>query len=272
MEHTITNIAAKIPMDIDFTGMMKFILILAGGVLLLAVLGYLLFGKRSWINHAFSSAMGILFIYAVTVIIYSFNPAGLSRFLSPLPFVSFRTDSLYIFSFQGTAFSVICGELVSMMVLAFLVNLLDTLMPQGDGVFSWYFCRFLTVIMAMVLHYVVCWLFETYLPNVLVTYAPMILLGVLVAALLLGLFKILLGLVLTISNPILGAIYTFFFSSLIGKQLTKSIFTTGVLCGVVFLLSRLGYSVICISAAALGAYIPLIVVLLIMWYLIGHVF
>lgn len=272
MEQTITNIAARIPMDINFNAMMKFIMIFGAGMLLLGILGYLLFGRRSWMNHAFSSAMGILFIYVVTIIVYSFNPAGLSKFLTPLPFVSFGTDRLFVFSLANIQFPVICSQLLSMIILAFLVNLLDSFMPKGEGVFTWYFCRLLTVLMAMVLHYVVSWAFQTYLPNVLVAYAPVILLGILAAALFLGLLKVVLGLVLTITNPILGAIYTFFFSSLIGKQLTKSIFTTATLCGVVFLLNHFGYSVIFISAAALVAYIPLIIVLLILWYLIGHVF
>ena len=159
-----------------------------------------------------------------------------------------------------------------MIILAFLVNLLDTLMPNGEGVLTWYFCRFLTVIMAMVLHFVVCWLFASYMPNVLAVYAPIILLGILAATLLLGLFKVILGLVLTVTNPIIGAIYTFFFSSLIGKQLTKSILTTGLLCGIVYLLNYFGYSVILISTAVLTAYIPIIVILLIRWYLIRNVF
>ena len=272
MEHTIANIASQLPIDLQITDALRFALILAAGVLLLGVLGYLVFGRRSLVNHAFSSAMGILFIYIVTIAVFSYNPAGLTKFLSPLPFVSFTSDRMILVSFAELAFPELCTQLLSMIILAFLVNLLDTLMPNGEGVLTWYFCRFLTVIMAMVLHFVVCWLFASYMPNVLAVYAPIILLGILAATLLLGLFKVILGLVLTVTNPIIGAIYTFFFSSLIGKQLTKSILTTGLLCGIVYLLNYFGYSVILISTAVLTAYIPIIVILLILWYLIRNVF
>ena len=43
-----------------------------------------------------------------------------------------------------------------------------------------------------------------------------------------------------------------------------------ILCCIVYLLGYFGYTVICISASALAAYIPLLIVLLLLWYLIGH--
>ena len=57
---------------------------------------------------------------------------------------------------------------------------------------------------------------------------------------------------------------------LVGKQLSKAVFTSTILCAVVYLLGYVGYTVICITAAALLAYIPLVIVLLILWYLIGR--
>ena len=45
--------------------------------------------------------------------------------------------------------------------------------------------------------------------------------------------------------------------------------TSGIICGVVFLLGYFGCTVICVSAAALSAYIPLAIVLLLLWFLIG---
>ena len=65
-------------------------------------------------------------------------------------------------------------------------------------------------------------------------------------------------------------LYTFFFSSVIGKQLSKAVFTTAIISAVVLLLGEFGYTVICVSSAALAGYIPLAVVLLLLWFLIGH--
>jgi len=267
----LSDLTDYLPAELDFIEAIKFTFIFACISLLMGFIGRFIFGKRSSLNHAVSAAMGILFIYVVTVIIYTFNPVDLSRFLSPLPFVSFSGEYMILFPFAKAEVSAICCQIVSMIMLAFLVNLLDTFIPKGKKIISWYLYRFLTVLLSMAAHFLVTWLATAFLPDVLVRYATIILLGILLTLILLGLLKGVLGLVLTALNPIVGALYTFFFSHLIGKQLTKAVFSTVLLCVVFFLLDKLGYTVICIASGALVAYIPLIIVLLVLWYLLGHV-
>lgn len=270
MNSLISNVMQYIPAEVDLVSAVKFIAVVAAGFLLLGFLGRVAMGKRSDLNHAVSSAVGILFIYGLTVVIYSFGVTLLEQFLSPLPFVSISGDYLTLLDFKGAELPDICYHVLSMIILAFLINLLDTWIPKGEKVFVWYLLRFATVVLAMVLHAIVSWALATYLPDVLVTYAPMILLGVLALMLLLGILKVVLGLVLTVVNPILGAIYAFFFSSMIGKQLSKAVLTTLILSVLVFVLNELGYTVIYIASAVLTTYIPLVIVLLILWYLVGH--
>ena len=271
MQATLSDLAAFLPAEVNLFSMLKFILFFAAATVLIGLVGRFALGKRSGLNHAVSSAMGILFIYAVTIVIYTFNPYELSRFLSPLPFVTFSGNSLHLFPLSGAQLPQLCTQVLSMVILAFLVNLLDTLLPKGKKIVSWYLLRFLTVVLAIGAHYLVTWAFNAFLPGILATYAPMILLGILAAMLLLSVVNLILSVALTITNPIIGAIYTFFFSNIVGKQLSKAVLTTTILCGVVWLLEHFGYTVICITASALGAYVPLIVVLLILWYLVGHV-
>ena len=270
MDTPLLFISSILPVDMGVNSIVKFILIFCAGALLLGILGRVTLGQRSDLNHAVSSAMGILFIYVLTIIIYSFDPANLSRFLSPLPFVTFSGDELSLFSFSSAEFPVICSELLSMLILAFLVNLLDKWIPKGKNILSWYLLRFLTVVLAMALHYLVTYLFNTFLPGVLVTYAPIILLGNLVVMLFVGVLKVILGVVLATINPIIGAIYTFFFATMLGKQISKATLTTILLTCTVLLLKHLGYAVISIASSALVAYIPLIIILLALWYVIGH--
>ncbi len=265
------KLAAYIPAEVNLSSMARFLLIFVIGSLVLGLLGRVLLGKRSSLNHAVSSAMGILFLYTAAIAIYTFNPYNLSRFLAPMPLVSFSGETLTVFSFENAELPAICQQVLSTLILAFLVNLLDVLLPKGKSVIGWFFFRFLTVVLAFPAHFLVSWAFNSFLPGVLASYAPIILLGVLAATLLLGLLKVVLGLVLTVTNPILGAIYTFFFSNFIGKALSKSVCTTLLLCGVAVLLERMGYAVVCISSAALGAYVPLLLALLLLWYLLGHV-
>ena len=258
-------------LGLDFWVLAKTGLILLLGTFLISVFGRFVFGKRSVLNNAVSSAIGILFIYAVTVVLKSMG-AQFESMIAPLPFVSISNDLMYIFSFQGADYTVICTELLSMVILAFLVNLADGWLPKGKNIFSWIFFRCLTVVVAFIMHLVVTFLFTTYLPEGIVTYAPAILLGLLVIMLLTGALKIIVGALLTTVNPIIGGLYTFFFATVIGKQVTKAVLTTAILSGLVYLLNYLGCVVISVTSAALMAYIPFIIVLIAIWYIVYHIF
>lgn len=267
----IRHASAYFPRSLDFISVAKFMLYFIASSLILGVLGRVVLGKRSSLNHSLSSVMGILFVYAATVIIYTFNPWNLEILLSPLPFVTFSEEYLIVLPVTDARFPVLCTELLSLVILAFLVNLLDTYLPKGNNIISWYLMRFITIALCMMLHLLVCWAFETYLPKFLVQYAPMILLGILLFMLLSGVLNLILGLVIATVNPFMGAMYTFFFSSVIGKQISKAVFTTAIVTGVFFLLDWFGYTVVPIAAASLLTYIPLGLILLALWYLIGHI-
>lgn len=266
----VKHASSYMPAEIDLVTAAQFMLYFAVASLILGVLSRVVLGKRSSLNHSLSSAMGILLIYALTIVVYTFKPWNLEALLSPLPFVTFAGDYLIVFPIADAQFPALCTEILSLVILAFLVNLLDTFMPKGEHVISWYLLRLLSVILSMVLHVIVRWAFNTYLPDVLVTYAPTILLVLLAFMMLSGILNLILGLVISVANPFLGAMYTFFFSNIVGKQLSKAVFSSTILCAVVYLLGYVGYTVICITAAALLAYIPLVIVLLILWYLIGR--
>ena len=267
----IWHAAQYVPMHIDFMTVAKFLLYFAAASLLMGILARFMLGKRSSLNHSLSSVMGILFIYAATIVIYTLKPWNLDILLSPLPFVTFANQYLIVLPITDAHFSALCTQVLSMVILAFLVNLMDTFIPQGNNIVSWYLLRFMTVALCMMLHLVVCWGFETYLPTFLVKYAPTVLLILLAFMLLSGMANLILGLVISVTNPFMGAMYTFFFSTVIGKQLSKAIFTSAILCAIVFLLEYFGYTVISIAAASLLTYIPLALMLMLLWYLIGHV-
>lgn len=268
---TLKAAVSYLPAEIDLWNAAQFILFFAAAVVITGLLGRVALGKRSSLNRSLSSAIGILFIFVLTVIVYTFKPWNLEDFLSPLPFVRFSGDYLYVLPITAMKFPALCTEILSLIILSFVVNLLDTILPNGEHFISWYLMRFLTVVFSMLLHFFVRRALHTYLPNVLVTYAPMVLLCVLAFCLLSGIVSFILGIIISVANPFLGAMYTFFFSSVVGKQLSKAIFSSGILCVIVYLMEFFGYTVLCITADALLAYIPLVIVLLVLWYLLGHV-
>ena len=270
LRDAIRHTASYLPHEISFTDMAQFLLYFAAASLVLGVISRVVLGKYSSLNHALSSVMAVLFIYTITVTLYTFKPWNLDLLLSPMPFAPFSGHYLILHPIADLAFTALCTELLSLIILTFLINLVDTLMPAGEGVFSWLLLRLMTILGCFGLHLVVSWAFRTYLPDVLVTYAPAILLGILATMLFSGIISLVFGLIIAITNPFLGAMYSFFFSTLVGKQLSKALFTTGIVCGILYLMEHFGLVLILISPAALLTYIPLALALLVLWFLIGH--
>ncbi len=254
-------------MNLNFGIFLKATGMLIVALLALAIVGRFIFGKRSALSRAVSSAIGILFIYAITILL---GGAGeqFQKFIAPLPFVTIQGDSMVLFNFQAD-YTVICTQVLSMIILSFLMNLADGWLPTGKHIITWVLFRALAVCIGLTLHLLVTGLLTSFLPEGLVTYAPVILLGILVLMLLTGALKFLVGLVLTTVNPLIAALYTFFFANVVGKQITKAILTTGIIAGLVYVLQRMGVVAIYIASAALAAYIPLIILLIVLWYIIG---
>ena len=271
VKDTIRHAASYLPTELSFTAVAQFLLYFAAASLVLGCISRVVLGKRSSLNHSLSSVMPVLFIYTATVVISTFKPWNLDVLLSPLPFATFSDHYLIIHPITDLQFTALCTELLSLVILSFLINLVDTLLPDGEGIFNWILLRLITVLGCFALHLAVHWALRTYLPEVLATYAPTILLGTLVIMLLSGVVSLLFGLVIAITNPFLGAMYSFFFSNLVGKQISKSMFTSGVICAILYLMDHCGFVVILITPAALLAYIPMGLVLVGLWFLIGHI-
>lgn len=269
MEKFISFIHSVLPTGIDLTKYAEFIAILAGGMLVISVLGRLIFGKRSTLNDSVSSAIAIVFMYVANVAIYS---AGLSwsSLLAPLPFIEFHGDHLALFPILSSAFTTICSHVLDMVILAFVMNLIQTILPKGEHLITWYFWRFVSLALGFAALYVVNLLVDAFVPAAVMQNASMVLLVILVAALLMGGLKLLVGGLIAFANPLLAALYTFFFATIVGKQLSKAILTTALLTALMCLLDYLQIGSVFIAASALMAYIPVLVIALVLWYVIGH--
>lgn len=249
----------------------------AGGflaaTLLISSLGRALLGQNSPLSNAASSAIGILFIYVATVVVMTVG-GDLEQFkpyLSPLPFVTIDGGQLNLFVFDGADLDVICNQILSMVILAFLVNLLDTWIPRGDHIISWFLFRCVTVVLAILAHWGVTELIGTMIPDVIVNNASTILLGLLVVMLAVGCLRFLVGFAIATVNPIIAALYTFFFANMVGQQLSKAVLTTALLTALVWGLNAIGLTVIPIDLTALTGYMPFLAVLAVLWYIVNRI-
>lgn len=265
MESIITYFS---DLGLDFPALARSAAILLLGALLICGICRFIFRKKTMLGHAISSSIAIVFILVVTVLILT-QSNKLLWIVSPLPFVNISTDSVSFYSFAGTDYLAMSGEILSMIILAFCVNLLDNWIPKGKNIFSWFFLRLLTVLLGVVIHYLVIWLFRQFLPQGIQSYAPAALLVLLIIMLLTGALKFIVGIFLTTINPVIAALYTFFFANVVGKQLTQAVLTTGILAGFLLLLQKFGISALSIAAGALVAYIPFLFLLIIIWYIVN---
>lgn len=252
---------------IDIWIFLKIVGILLLGSLLLSSVSRFIFKKQTLFSSSIASSIAIIFIYVATVLILTVV-SELRFLVTPLPFVTISEESIRFFRFADASYTAVAGELLSMMILAFLVNLIDGWLPKGKGILRWTWWRILTVTIGLLLHYCVTWLINRYLPLGIVTYAPVILLAILVLMLLTGALRFILGAILATVNPLIAALYTFFFASVIGKQITKAIFTTAILSGIILLLQETGITALSLLSGALIAYIPFLFVLVLVWFLI----
>lgn len=269
MESIVTYIESLLPSGFEIEMLLKAAIVLIVGVLVLGFVGRLLFGKKSVLSQSVSSAISILFIYAVTVVIYSLG-VDLKFLVSPLPFVTISGEYMEIFQYEGVHYTVICDQILGMVILSFLANLTTGWLPTGKKLFSWIFFRALSVLLAMILHLIANAIITSFLPEGLLTWAPVILLGLLITLMLVGGLKLVVGAVLTTVNPLIGILYTFFFANVVGKQLSKAVLTTVIISAIVFALNSFGATSIFIASAALVAYIPFVLLLLVAWYIVGH--
>ena len=110
LRSVIRHASSYLPAELDFMTVAQFLLFFAAASLVLGIIGRVVLGKRSSLNHSLSSVMAVLFIYTMTVVIYTFQPWDLDILLSPLPFATFSDHYLIIHPITDLQFTALCAE------------------------------------------------------------------------------------------------------------------------------------------------------------------
>lgn len=256
-----------LPLADELGALLLCALLFAGALMLFGLIIRLVLGKNSGLNRALSSALGILAIYAAALVLPAAIPGASIPGLSALPLVTCGNGTIRFFSLRGVPFPALSRELMGMVLLVFISNLLTQLLPQGKKPLSWLFWRSISVVAAIAAHGCVRFLLRLVVPGLLEGYGPMIALSILLFMLLLGVLKLILGLVVTALNPIFGAVYAFFFAHKTGKQLSTAVLTTALLCLFLRLLEHFGVTVISLAGLSWWALVPLTGAF-VLWYIL----
>lgn len=260
--------ATVMPEVSDWTSVLQIVLI--GAVLIFAIGAIFrgIFGKGSAINRAVSATLSILMVYLAMILLYLFVP-DLRGTVNQLPFLTVTADQVQLWDISALSNEALYASLVKMGILAILVNLLESLLPHGKKFFSWYVWRCVTVLAGLFLYIVACGAINALVPQVFGQWAGYVLIGFWAMILLIGIVKVLLSVVLTVVNPVVGALYTFFFSNIVGKQFTKSILTTVLMALIVAGLNNAGLTQFSFSDFSLATYGPTCIIVVVVLYLFG---
>lgn len=249
--------------------------IILSALLIVFVLGLglvfrLFFGRNCAVNRGISGFLEVLFIYAATVTVYTLKPWNLTQYLAPLPFAIFRGDILIVSYSACSTIPLLCSQLLSLIILCFIVHLLNFVLPRGRSFVPWLLMRAVCVVLAVGVDLAANWALNAFLPAVIAESAPVALITVLAVTLLVSLFNPLLCILFTAANPIVGLLYTFFFSNTIGKNLTRAVLSAGMVFALFYGMDYFECIVIDITPGALLCYSPFALALLGVWYVFDY--
>lgn len=246
-----------------------------------------LYKKAPQMKAGIAAAISILIMYVVCMLIYKFNPAGLQEFLAPLPFVEFKDDSVVLLVYELREDGLIhtppfCNRIVSMFVLAFLVNQIYTFTPQKLKTPAWLVFRFFSTMFAIGVHFGVHKVMtkafgmipETPFWETVIPFLPIAFIGAILVLFLLGAIKGPMKHFFTEINPTFVGLSGFFFTNKFGVNITRAIYTTFLLTAFAYGLQQLSLRLFGTAAIAIGAFgvsggLVVLIALFLLWITVG---
>lgn len=242
------------------------ILVVSVGCFLLSGLFRLIFGHTNVLVSGICAVLGILILYCIRIQIDAYiSPFS---FITDLPFVRIETDHILLLPYTAFEEGAFFTELFRLILLIFLFSLFEDILPEGKHLFAWTLLRITGIAITFTLFTVLEFILSTLLPGFIPENAPILLLGLLLVFLTVTLFKWLIGLILGVTaGPIIGGIYTFFISHIIGKQMTKSALTAALLLLLIQLAEYYGRTSLILTGPINMLLIPPIIILVAFRYL-----
>lgn len=237
--------------------------------LLVSSLCRFLFGKKAQLGKAITAAMEILALYLICAAIDRFGLRW-ELFSSPLPFLAAEDGSLGLLNVCSLPFSDLCAHVLRLLLIALAVNLLGSVLPEGKKLPVWLVFRCLTVVCAIGATIALDAALSQWTQGIW-EYAPALLMGVLVLLILLGSLKLPVGAALFVANPVIGALYTFFFANFFGRALARALLSAALVTTVLCLPAQLGLSFAAVASVGWILWIPGVAALVLAWYAVDRI-
>ena len=266
-------ILSLFPEGFDPIGMFQVMGYIIAVAFIFALMIRLIHEKASKYNHALYSSMSLMFMYLLLFQVRKILPDTIDPILTRLPLidVDLNTGRIVLFQFSFENFSQSCTEFLYLFILSFCLIGLDDIIPDAKNTPSWILLQFIIGCVSFAIYGFALKLIDHFAPGILDSFAPMLLVCVLLFMVLLGLLKVLLTLMLTVVNPLLGAVSAFFSSNQLGMALGKSVMCSFILVAMCVFMHLMGYSQFQIADLTLLACALPMLVLGVLWIVLGCV-
>ena len=265
-------ILSLFPAGFNPTDMVHSLLYIIAIAVVVAVGIRMIHKKASQYNHALSSAMALMFMYLLLIQLHKLVPEIVDPLLDKLPLVDMNLESgkVTLYQFSMKDFSGTCTEFLNLYILSFCLIGLDDLIPDAKNTPSWIILQFIIVCLAMAIYTFLLRCINHFMPDLISSFAPMILVSILLFMVFLGLLKVILTMMLVAVNPLLGAISAFFSSNKLGLALGKAVMCSLVLVAVCLFMYQKEFMVFALAdLTLLVCFLPM-AVLAMLWVVIGH--
>jgi hypothetical protein len=275
----VIDLTNFMPPTIRFFSTIIFLLVFTAVVLVYSGGCRFLLGKNTAFNHAISSAIGIMMVYALLATVASMFPDKVIGRELLLPFATFEKENMKLLIYHGEWSTVpnICIHVLWMFLLAYMVNVFDDRLPSGTTLLGWFLFRTIGIVLGTLSYGAARWVIlkvynsymDGWIPDTLLEYIPVILVGSLAIMILMGLMKLFLIATLFRVNMLFGGLYSFFFDHKDGKPITRAVFTTQILLVVLWVFEKLGYVYIPLRNSSLDGLIPFTLWMAFTWFIVG---
>ena len=264
--------ACILPEGYDPYSMISFLGFVIAVVFVFAVLIRIIHQKASRYNHALASAMALLFAYITMMLFHGGILNDLvNEALKVLPLIDYDGEKITLFKFSLDNLFDLSEAYLYTFILSFILIGLDDLIPDAKNGGAWILLQIFITFLTLVFYWFVVKCINHFMPDGLNKFAPLILVAILAFMALLGILKVVLGLLLVAVNPLLGAVSAFFSSSRLGQALGKAALCALFLCAVCIYLVSSGMGTFVLAEMNFLTCILPMAVLIGLWFVVGNV-
>lgn len=210
-------------------------------IFILAGISRLVLKESENVIASAASCVQLVLVGLSAIALYVAFPS-LGQTLPQLPFLNLHAYGCSLLSPAQLESHSLFPALLRLFLLALLINLWEELLPKSKKIAPWLLLRVLSAAGSLCCYFLLCEVLQRYCPQLLNQWAMAIVLSILGCVCLLGICKGLLTIAAAVVHPLLGLLFAFFFSHIIGRQLTRAVITGTLFLGLAWYLGESGIS------------------------------